>query len=128
LVGTRGGGGGAIASRSSAASRARAASRFISWLRSVSATTVRVPSASRAASRDSARVRSRSGSDGERAMSKDSSTRLSVVFTDCPPGPDDRENRSRSSAAGITSQLFTRRSSATSLVSPAARHFMTAQS
>jgi hypothetical protein len=54
-------------------------------------------------------------------MSKDSSTRLSVVFTDCPPGPDDRENRSRSSAAGITSQLFTRRSSATSLVSPAGR-------
>ena len=44
-------------------------------------------------------------------MSKESSTRLSVVLTDWPPGPEDRENRSRSSPAGITSQLFTRRSS-----------------
>ena len=112
LVGTRGGGGGAIASRSSAASRARAASRFISWLRSPSAATVITPSASRAASRARARSRSRSGRTVERATSNESSTRLSVVLTDWPPGPEERENRSRSSPAGITSQLFTRRSSA----------------
>ena len=94
LVGTRGGGGGAVASRSRAASRTRAASRFISWLRSVSAVTVTTPSVSRPASRPRARFFSRSGRDGDRAISKDSSTRLSVVFTDWPPGPDDREKRS----------------------------------
>ena len=37
------------------------------------------------------------------ATSYSSSTRLSVVLTDWPPGPEDRENRSTSSAAGITS-------------------------
>ena len=30
-----------------------------------------------------------------------SSTRLSVVLTDCPPGPEEREKRSVSSPAGI---------------------------
>ena len=45
-------------------------------------------------------------------MSKESSTLLSVVLTDWPPGPEEREKRSRNSLAGITSQLFTRRSSA----------------
>jgi hypothetical protein len=34
------------------------------------------------------------------------------VLTDCPPGPDDREKRSLSSLAGITSQPLTRSSSA----------------
>jgi len=43
--------------------------------------------------------------------SKESSTRLSAVLTDWPPGPDDREKRSRSSLPGITSQPFTGRSS-----------------
>jgi len=97
-------------SRSSDASRARAASLFISWLRSFSAATVTTPSVSRLASRATARLRSRSGRVGERSTSNDSSTRLSVVLTDWPPGPEERENRSCSSPAGITSQLFTRRS------------------
>ena len=35
-------------------------------------------------------------------MSKSNSTRESVVFTACPPGPDERENRQTSSDSGIT--------------------------
>ena len=38
----------------------------------------------------------------EAATSYDSSTLLSVVLTPCPPGPEDRENRSLSSASGTT--------------------------
>ena len=37
---------------------------------------------------------------GERATSKDSSTRESVVLTPCPPGPEERENRHVSSLSG----------------------------
>jgi hypothetical protein len=36
------------------------------------------------------------------ATSKSNSTRESVVFTPCPPGPDDRENRQTNSDSGIT--------------------------
>ena len=43
------------------------------------------------------------GNEGERATSNDSSTRESVVFTPCPPGPEERENRQCSSRAGSTS-------------------------
>jgi hypothetical protein len=121
LVGTRGGAGGATASRSSAARRSRAARRFSSWLRSAEAVRVSTPSVSLLASRRSARSRICSGSAADRRTSNDSSTRLSVVLTDCPPGPDDLENRSRNSLAGITSQLFTRRSSATPPSWPARR-------
>jgi hypothetical protein len=32
----------------------------------------------------------------------DNSARLSVVFTDWPPGPEDLENRQKSSSVGIT--------------------------
>jgi len=83
--------------------------------------TVSTPSVSLLASRRSARSRACSGSEGDRRTSNDNSTRLSVVLTDCPPGPEDRENRSRNSLAGITSQLFTRRSSATPPSWPARR-------
>jgi hypothetical protein len=116
FVATRGGFGGATASRSSAASRVLASSRFMSWLRSPDEAIVSTPSASRFSSRPSARRRAQSGSVGDRRTSNESSTRLSVVFTDCPPGPDEREKRSRSSLAGMISQLFTRNSSATPLV------------
>jgi hypothetical protein len=39
-----------------------------------------------------------------------SSARESAVFTPCPPGPDDRENRQDSSDSGIVSPESTRRS------------------
>src|SRR4051794_21363587 len=42
----------------------------------------------------------------------DSSTRLSVVLTLWPPGPEEREKRSVSSAAGMDHDLVTTRSSA----------------
>jgi hypothetical protein len=38
---------------------------------------------------------------------KESSTRLSLVFTDCPPGPEDLENRHDSSSARIVLPLTT---------------------
>jgi hypothetical protein len=111
-VGTRGRCGGATASRSSAASRARAAFLFASWLRCSDAVTVSTPPASRRARRPSARSRAHAGSAAECARSKESSTRLPAVLTDWPPGPGDRENRSRSSPPGITSHPLTGRSSA----------------
>src|SRR4051794_18855576 len=60
------------------------------------------PSTSRGASRSSSRARGSSLRTAEPAMSQLSSTRLSVVLTPCPPGPDDRLNRSISSASGTT--------------------------
>ncbi len=57
---------------------------------------------SRSASAISARSLSTGPSADEAARSYDNSTRLSLVLTDCPPGPDDRENRQDSSSAGIT--------------------------
>jgi hypothetical protein len=113
LVATRGRAGAAIASRSTAARRSRAASRFSSWLRSREAAIVSTPSDSRLASLPRARSRASSGRLGDLSTSNESSTRLSVVLTDWPPGPDEREKRSSSSPPGMTSQLFTRRSSGT---------------
>ena len=75
--------------------RSRAARRLASWARCSHAATVTTPSTSRPSSRASIRARVVSGSDGERATSKESSTRESAVFTPWPPGPDERENRSR---------------------------------
>jgi hypothetical protein len=72
---------------------------------------VSTPPASRPASRSVILSRAHSGSATDRSTSKESSTRLSAVLTDWPPGPDDREKRSCSSLPGITSQPFTRRSS-----------------
>src|ERR1700737_1978327 len=55
------------------------------------------PPASLPARRSAALVRAHSGSADDRSTSKESSTRLSAVLTDWPPGPDDREKRSCSS-------------------------------
>lgn len=93
--------------------RSRAAARFCSCARCSLAVTVSTPSVRRPRSRHSIRYRKCSGTDEERATSKDSSTRLSVVLTPCPPGPDDLENRSLRSRAGITRVRVTARSSAT---------------
>jgi Protein of unknown function (DUF2510) len=100
-----------VASRSSSASRSRAAWRLRSCERCSSATTVTTPSTRRLPSRSSARARTTGPSDGERATSKDSSTLLSVVFTDWPPGPEEREKRHPSSAAGTLSRTLTRSAS-----------------
>jgi hypothetical protein len=43
----------------------------------------------------------------EAARLKESSTRLSLVLTDWPPGPEDLENRHDSSSAGIVLPLTT---------------------
>src|SRR5215471_8163339 len=110
-VGTRGRCGGATASLSRAASRALAPCRLASWLRCSEAATVSTPPASRPASRSLILDRAQSGSTDDRPTSKESSTRLSAVLTDWPPGPDDLEKRSCSSLPGIVSQPFTRRSS-----------------
>lgn len=101
-VGRRGRGGGAIAAVRTSTSRPSAASRFRSCERCSDATTVRTPSTSRPARRSSARARRDGPKAEELAMSKSNSTRESVVFTACPPGPDERENRQTSSDSGIT--------------------------
>jgi hypothetical protein len=44
------------------------------------------------------------GQRRERSTSNDSSARLSVVLTDCPPGPDEREKRHDSSASGTVNE------------------------
>jgi hypothetical protein len=93
--------GGAVASVSSALSRAAAASRLRNCDRYSLAVTVTTPSARRPARAPSARSFSGCGSASDVAMSNESSAWLSVVLTDCPPGPDDRENRQDSSSAGI---------------------------
>jgi hypothetical protein len=49
------------------------------------------------------------------ATSYDSSTRLSAVFTPCPPGPPDRENRYLSSLSQTVSDREMTRSSTASL-------------
>ena len=51
-------------------------------------------------------------------MFQESSTRLSVVLTCCPPGPEDRENRQPSSAAGIVSERDTSKSMCQALHAP----------
>ena len=109
--------GGATASRRSSARRCRAAARFRHCERCSSASTVSTVPASRG---ERAR-RTRSRCDSSRAVvaprSMLSWTRESVVLTCWPPGPEDRENRSISSAAGTVSPRgapgpgFTRRSS-----------------
>jgi hypothetical protein len=60
------------------------------------------PSTSLPASARSARSRRTGPSALDEATSNDTSARLSVVFTDWPPGPDDLENRHVSSSGGIT--------------------------
>jgi hypothetical protein len=101
LVGRRGGRGGAVASVSSAVSLAAAASRLRSCDLYSLAVTVITPRDNRPDSAASARSRSTGGSAAVPAISKESSAWLSVVLTDWPPGPDDRENRQESSSGGI---------------------------
>jgi hypothetical protein len=101
-VGRRGGGGGAIAAVRTSMSRLSAASRFRNCERFSAATIVMTPPTSRPARRSSARARRVGPNAVELATSKSNSTRESVVFTPCPPGPDDRENRQTNSDSGIT--------------------------
>src|SRR5690606_18424613 len=100
-------GGGAVASASSMASRVRAASRLRAWERNSSARTVRTPRTRRPARRSSARALRCSGRDGEFATSKDSSAAVALVLTCCPPGPEEREKRQRSSDSGIETEPLT---------------------
>jgi hypothetical protein len=83
-------------------SRLSAASRFRNCERFSAATIVMTPPTSRPARRSSARARRVGPNAEELATSKSNSTRESVVFTPCPPGPDDRENRQTNSDSGIT--------------------------
>ncbi|MDX6236549.1 MAG: hypothetical protein QOG10_1364 [Kribbellaceae bacterium] len=96
-----------MASRSTAASRVRAASRLRHCERCSDAAIVSTPSTKRGPSRSSALAFRTSLSAVVAATSKLSSTRLSVVLTDCPPGPLDREKRQVSSASGTTTPLRT---------------------
>ena len=101
-VARRGAGGGAVASVRMAVSLLAAAWRLRNWDRCSEAVTVSTPSISLPARARNARSLSTGGSEDVAARSKESSTRLSAVFTDCPPGPGDREKRQDSSAGGIT--------------------------
>src|SRR5690348_7413173 len=56
------------------------------------------------------RARTGSGSDGECATSKRSSTALSVRLTCCPPGPSARRKRSVNSDSGMSMDAETRMS------------------
>ena len=90
------------------ASRSSAAVRFRSWLR-VSLATIRIdPSSLR---RDDSRVRSLSRCSSVSALDSltfhESSTREDVLFTCCPPAPDERDARIVTSDRGITSDSLT---------------------
>jgi hypothetical protein len=108
-VGRRDGGGGRRASATTAASRARAAFRLRNCSRCSDAAIVRTPSTTRPLRRSSSRSRWSGERTAEPATSHTSSARESAVFTPCPPGPDDRENRQDSSDSGIVSPESTRR-------------------
>jgi hypothetical protein len=86
----------------------RAASRLRSWERSSWAVTVSTPPTNLPESRSSARDRCTGPSAVVPATSRLSSTRESAVFTDWPPGPDERLNRHRSSRSGIRIERVTR--------------------
>lgn len=101
-VGRRGGGGGAVAAVRIADILVAAACRLRNWERCSEAATVRTPSVSRPASARSARSFAVGGRAEVPARSKDSSTLLSAVLTDWPPGPGDLEKRHVSSAGDRT--------------------------
>ena len=109
LVGRRDGDGGRRASATTAASRARAAFLLRNCARCSDAVIVRTPSTTRLLRRSRSRSRWSGERTGEPATSHTSSARESAVFTPCPPGPDDRENRHDSSDSGIVSPESTRR-------------------
>ncbi len=110
LVGRRWTAPGARPAVMSSASLPKAISRLRSWERCSEAVTVITPVMRRRPRRMASIVRCPSESAAEPAMFQESSTRLSEVFTCCPPGPDERENRQRSSDAGIVSAGDTSRS------------------
>jgi len=93
--------GGANASRRTAARRCLAAVRFSRWERCSEALMVSTVPESRPASRSRARSRWTSLRAVVVPRSRLSCTRESAVLTPWPPGPDDRENCSTSSPAGI---------------------------
>lgn len=103
FVGRRFGASGASAAATRSASFDRAIPRLRSCDRSSAATTVIVPSTMRGASRSRRRMRCSSVSAADFATFQLSSTLLSEVLTCCPPGPEDREKRQPSSAAGTVS-------------------------
>ena len=88
----------------------KAISRLRSWERCSAAVTVIAPATRRRPRRASSSIRWSSDSATESTMFQVSSTRLSEVLTCWPPGPDERENRQPSSAAGIVRAGDTSRS------------------
>jgi hypothetical protein len=109
IVGRRDGEGGRRASATTAASRARAASLLRNWARCSDAAMVSTPSTRRPFRRSRSRSRWSGERTAEPAASQTSSARESAVFTPCPPGPEDRENRQDSSDSGIVIPESTRR-------------------
>ncbi len=101
FVGLRAGEGGRRAAATTVASRARAASLLRSWVRYSDAVIVSTPPTRRPLSRSRSRSRWSGERTAEPAASQTISARESAVFTPCPPGPDDRENRHDSSDSGI---------------------------
>lgn len=85
------------------ASLAMAISRLRSWDRSSDAVTVMEPPMSLRPRRLRSNCRCSSVRVVDPATFHVNSARLSVVLTCWPPGPDERENRQLSSAAGIVS-------------------------
>jgi len=97
-------------SRKSSPSFWRARSRFLAWLRERCSTTRSQPSRSIRFRRDSVRV---FFCASERARDSDilkrTSTRVEVLFTFCPPGPELREKENSNSERGILSFPLTAR-------------------
>ena len=95
-------GGGFKPSCKRSAKRAIANCLFWYWERSSDTTIFRQPLAHLFLSSSSNLCLWKGPNTEERFISKTSSTRLSVLFTPCPPGPEDLEKRHFSSLEGIT--------------------------
>ena len=113
LVGRRVGGGAAAAARSRRAMRSRAAARFCSWPRCSLAVTVSTPPASRLAQPAEHLVAQPLGHRPRAGHVEGQLDAAVGGVHPCPPGPEDLEKRSLSSAAGTTKPRVTTRSSAT---------------
>src|SRR5699024_1289532 len=107
FVGRRRRGGGASPARTTFASFAAASSRLRSWERCSDALTVSTPPVSCSPSRVRSRSRCPAVRTAEVGTAHESSARVSEVFTCCPPGPEEREKRHWSSAAGMTNSADT---------------------
>ena len=96
------------ARRTSSARRSSASSRFRLWLRMSLATTRMLTSVvSLERSLSMRRARSPSEIAFELWMFQKISTRDDVLFTCCPPAPDERDTRTSSSLRGIATDSFT---------------------